>query len=79
MSRISSEEQRALKDSVRNFAKHNRRLNLFRALRSQTDGTGFDNGMASHDRTLVCLAHYFPKHTAVLNLAAWVWQVAWKN
>lgn len=43
MSLAFNEEQRALKDSVRNFAKAQSPIESFRALRSQTDGTGFDN------------------------------------
>lgn len=43
MSLAFNEEQRALKDSVRNFAKDQSPIEAFRALRSQTDGAGFDN------------------------------------
>lgn len=40
-----NEEQRALKDSVRNFAKDQSPIESFRALRNQADGVGFDNAV----------------------------------
>lgn len=40
-----NEEQRALKDSVRNFAKDQSPIEAFRALRNQADGVGFDNAV----------------------------------
>ena len=45
MSLAFNEEQRALKDSVRNFAKDQSPIEAFRVLRSQTDGAGFDNAV----------------------------------
>ncbi len=45
MSLAFNEEQRALKDSVRNFAKDQSPIESFRALRNQTDGAGFDNAV----------------------------------